>query len=135
MEYNFIDHPNSRVSGEAERIAKLPRWAQSLINVLGKDLEGLRTKTQAAGTGDTNTFISDLMELRGLPPNSIIQFDLGWEPGGEPPTRRGGVIGAIEVRASQEHEGCYLDIVASHRRIQVIPLASNRVLIGLDEGY
>ena len=61
---------------EQNQFNKLPKWAQSEITRLTRNLEHAKKEIDAInGKGETNTYITEGMDLRPLPDESEIQFN------------------------------------------------------------
>ncbi len=60
-------------------VTKLPKWAQSEINRLERDLEAAREQNRLQVEGETEVFIHDYPDNHPLPPNTTISFELDGE--------------------------------------------------------
>lgn len=95
-------------------ITKLPKWAQSELRRLERDLASAR-ETLAAGPEDSNTFADPYSTRRPLGADPTILFVLGERD-------------EIRVRVDRDSHGrAYLDVNASSGRLMVHPRSSNGI--------
>ena len=61
-----------------EQFEKLPKWAQIEINTLTSTVKNLESRIEAYyERGETETYICDGLDLKGLPKGSCIEFKTG----------------------------------------------------------
>lgn len=61
-----------------KNLDKLPKWAQTEVLRLEKEVEFLQSKLdQVTGVADTNTFLAEGLSSKPLPKNACIDFKVG----------------------------------------------------------
>ena len=102
-----------------DRLHKLPKWAQELIEAQDRRVEGLKHRLrELGGVVETDTYVDDHVNSKhNLPNGSGVTFQLGetWQD-------------AIECRIHRTtYEGDFLYISAKCSRLEITPQASNAI--------
>lgn len=99
---------------EKNDVTKLPKWAQDRIKQLEGSVAHYKTKAYQVEEGETNVWVSWLMETYYLPEDSIVMFKL---KDGQ----------TMEVRHDEFRDG--LAVRVKEGAINVRPQSSNVVLL------
>ncbi len=110
------------------REARLPKWAQTRIKALERDVAGWKEEAHSVGVdGDSLIYIERYGEEKvKLPSLAVVSFDII-----DPTDEREGAGGRIDVK----HEGNHLQIWGvgtwMSDGITIAPISSNRIKLGL----